>query len=54
MPSVKTNLSAIAMQLSKDKSTSQQGNRGGSNSLRKSFTGMVRRKNNDMNSILES
>ena len=44
MSSVKTNLSAIAMQLSKDKSTSQQGNGGRSNSLRKSFTGMVRRK----------
>jgi hypothetical protein len=44
MSSVKTNLSAIALQLSKDKSTSQQGNGGRSKSLRKSFTGMVRRK----------
>ena len=44
MPSVKTNLSAIAVHLSKDKSTSQQGNRGRSNSLRMSLTGMVRRK----------
>jgi len=44
MPSVKTNLSAIAVHLSKDKSTSQQGNRGRSNSLRMSLTGMIRRK----------
>ena len=44
MPSVKTNLSAIAEHLSKDKSTSQQGNRGRSNSLRMSLTGMIRRK----------
>jgi hypothetical protein len=41
---VKTNLSAIAMQLSKDEFTSQQGNRGRSNIMRKSLTGMVRRK----------
>jgi hypothetical protein len=39
MSSVKTNLSAIAMQLSKDKFT-QQGNRGRSKIMRKSLTGM--------------
>jgi serine/threonine protein kinase len=44
MSSVKTNLSAIVMQLLNDKSTSQQENRGRRNSLRKSFTGVVRRK----------
>ena len=39
---VKTNLSVIAKHLSKDDFTSQQGN--GGNSLRKSFTHMMKRK----------